>query len=248
MGLEHRGRGRKNGREKLDYDTINTDQASGRSYAGDAHKEGSEAFADSPEEIRELHIRKRSLDAMKKPELFYSYTVDVSVKREAELIHKLKNPQISLCKEVRYRFPESGETVLKERPLIIGTGPAGLFCGLMLARQGLPPCFAGTRKRSGRATEKGERVLQGGALDMQTNVQFGEGGAGTFSDGKLNTLVKDPLGRGKLVLELLPSSARILLFCMTINHTSVRMCWLRWLSICVKKSSAWAEPYGLIRR
>ena len=46
----------------------------------------------------------------------------------------------------------------------------------------------------------------------------------------------------------LPSSARILLFCMTINHTSVRMCWLRWLSICVKKSSAWAEPYGLIRR
>ena len=113
----------------------------------------------SPEEIRELHIRKRSLDARKKPELFYSYTVDVSVKREAELIHKLKNPQISLCKEVRYRFPESGETVLKERPLIIGTGPAGLFCGLLLAR--LPPCFAGTRKRSGRATEKGERVLAG---------------------------------------------------------------------------------------
>ncbi len=109
MGLEHRGRGWKNGREKLDYDTINTDQASGRSYAGDAHKEGSEAFADfAGRNQGTLHIRKRSLDARKKPELFYSYTVDVSVKKETELIHKLKSPQISLCKEARYRFPKAG--------------------------------------------------------------------------------------------------------------------------------------------
>lgn len=156
----------------------------------------------SPEEIRELHIRKRSLDARKKPELFYSYTVDVSVKREAELIHKLKNPQISLCKEVRYRFPESGETVLKERPLIIGTGPAGLFCGLMLARQGYRPVLLERGSAVDERQKKVNAFWQGGALDMQTNVQFGEGGAGTFSDGKLNTLVKDPLGRGKLVLEL----------------------------------------------
>lgn len=156
----------------------------------------------SPEEIRELHIRKRSLDARKKPELFYSYTVDVSVKREAELIHKLKSPQISLCKEARYRFPESGETVLKERPLIIGTGPAGLFCGLMLARQGYRPVLLERGSAVDERQKKVNAFWQGGALDMQTNVQFGEGGAGTFSDGKLNTLVKDPLGRGKLVLEL----------------------------------------------
>ena len=122
----------------------------------------------SPEEIRELHIRKRSLDARKKPELFYSYTVDVSVKREAELIHKLKNPQISLCKEVRYRFPESGETVLKERPLIIGTGPAGLFCGLMLARQGYRPVLLERGSAVDERQKKVNAFWQGGALDMQT--------------------------------------------------------------------------------
>lgn len=156
----------------------------------------------SPEEIKELHIRKRSLDARKKPELFYSYTVDVSVKKEAEILHKVKSPQVNLCKETRYQFPESGETALKERPVIIGTGPAGLFCGLMLARHGYQPILL---ERGSSVEERQKKVnafWQGGALDPQTNVQFGEGGAGTFSDGKLNTLVKDPLGRGKLVLEL----------------------------------------------
>ena len=156
----------------------------------------------SPEEIKELHIRKRSLDARKKPELFYSYTVDVSVKKETEILHKVKSPQVNLCKETRYQFPESGETALKERPVIIGTGPAGLFCGLMLARHGYQPILL---ERGSSVEERQKKVnafWQGGALDPQTNVQFGEGGAGTFSDGKLNTLVKDPLGRGKLVLEL----------------------------------------------
>lgn len=156
----------------------------------------------APEEILELHIRKRSLDARKKPELFYSYTVDVSASREKELLHKGKNPQISLCKEEHYHFPEAGEECLRERPLIIGTGPAGLFCGLMLARHGYRPILL---ERGSSVEERQKKVnafWQGGTLDPQTNVQFGEGGAGTFSDGKLNTLVKDPLKRGQLVLEL----------------------------------------------
>ena len=155
-----------------------------------------------PEEILKLHIRKRSLDARKKPELFYSYTVDVSVRREKELLHKGKNPQISLCKEEHYHFPEAGEERLRERPVIIGTGPAGLFCGLMLARHGYRPILL---ERGSSVEERQKKVnafWQGGTLDLQTNVQFGEGGAGTFSDGKLNTLVKDPLKRGQLVLEL----------------------------------------------
>ncbi len=156
----------------------------------------------SLEEIRELHIRKRSLDARKKPELFYSYTIDVSVKKETEILHKGKSPQVNLCKETVYRFPEAGEERMGERPVIIGTGPAGLFCGLMLARHGYRPILL---ERGSSVEERQKKVnafWQGGALDAQTNVQFGEGGAGTFSDGKLNTLVKDPLGRGKLVLEL----------------------------------------------
>lgn len=156
----------------------------------------------APEEILKLYIRKRSLDARKKPELFYSYTVDVSASREKELLHKGKNPQISFCKEEHYHFPEAGEERLRERPLIIGTGPAGLFCGLMLARHGYRPILL---ERGSSVEERQKKVnafWQGGTLDLQTNVQFGEGGAGTFSDGKLNTLVKDPLKRGQLVLEL----------------------------------------------
>ncbi len=156
----------------------------------------------SPEEIKELYIRKRSLDARKKPELFYSYTIDVSVKKEAEILHKVKSPQINLCKETCYQFPVAGDERMGECPVIIGTGPAGLFCGLMLARHGYRPILL---ERGSSVEERQKKVnafWQGGPLDVQTNVQFGEGGAGTFSDGKLNTLVKDPMGRGKLVLEL----------------------------------------------
>lgn len=165
-------------------------------------KKAAKLLRTSPEEIRSLHIRKRSLDARKKPELYYSYMIDVSVKNEKELIRRANNPQISLAKETAYQFPESGTEQLKERPIIIGTGPAGLFCGLMLARHGYCPILI----ERGSCVEKRQKKVvsfwQGGTLDVQTNVQFGEGGAGTFSDGKLNTLVKDPLGRGKLVLEL----------------------------------------------
>ena len=156
----------------------------------------------SPEEIKELYIRKRSLDARKKPELFYSYTIDVSVKKEAEILHKVKSPQVNLCKETRYQFPVAGDERMGERPVIIGTGPAGLFCGLMLARHGYRPILL---ERGSSVEERQKKVnafWQGGPLDVQTTVQFREGGAGTFSDGKLNTLVKDPMGRGKLVLEL----------------------------------------------
>lgn len=156
----------------------------------------------SPEEIREIHIRKRSLDARKKPELYYSYTIDVSVKKEKEVIRRGNSPQISLVKETTYQFPEPGTKQLQARPIIVGTGPAGLFCGLMLARHGYRPILL---ERGSCVEERQKKVTsfwQGGTLDAQTNVQFGEGGAGTFSDGKLNTLVKDPLGRGKLVLEL----------------------------------------------
>ena len=203
MGVEHRGSCRKNSRENRKQMIRLTQIKLPADHTPEAlKKKAAKLLRVSPEEIRELHIRKRSLDARKKPELFYSYTVDVAVKKESEVVHRAKNPQVMLCKDAQYHFPEPGETVLRERPVIIGTGPAGLFCGLMLARHGYRPVLIERGSCVEKRQEKVNRFWQGGNLDVQTNVQFGEGGAGTFSDGKLNTLVKDPLKRGQLVLEL----------------------------------------------
>lgn len=156
----------------------------------------------SPEAIEELYIRKQSLDARKKPELFYIYTVDIKTEKEQSVIHKAKNPQISLCDRQEYRFPAPGGQKLEYPPVIIGTGPAGLFCGLLLARHGYRPILLERGEDVDSRRKSVDRFWETGILDEHSNVQFGEGGAGTFSDGKLNTLVKDPLKRGQLVLEI----------------------------------------------
>lgn len=157
----------------------------------------------SPEQIRSLRIRKQSVDARKKPELFYIYTVDVETGREEAVVHKLKNPQILLFREKPYVFPRSGTGRLEHAPVIVGMGPAGLFCGLMLARAGYGPVILEQGMDVDTRQKQVARFWETGELDVRSNVQFGEGGAGTFSDGKLNTLVKDPLGRNRLVLETL---------------------------------------------
>lgn len=156
----------------------------------------------TPEEIREMNIRRQSLDARKKPELFYSYTLDLKTTKDAEIVRKAKNTGVILCREETYRCPDPGVVPLKNRPVVIGTGPAGLFCGLMLARCGYRPLLLERGGDVDARKQKVERFWQTGELDPESNVQFGEGGAGTFSDGKLNTLVKDPSMRNQLVLEL----------------------------------------------
>lgn len=127
--------------------------------------------------------------------------VDVTVANEERLIHKAKNTQILLHREEEYHFPKSGKECLHERPVIIGTGPAGLFCGYMLAKHGYEPLILERGEDVDTRRQKVDHFWSGGELDLQCNVQFGEGGAGTFSDGKLNTLVKDPAQRNHLVLE-----------------------------------------------
>lgn len=157
----------------------------------------------APESIAAIHIRKQSLDARKKPELFYSYTVDVETTvPEQQVVHKAKNPQILIHQETSYQFPEQGSESMKHPPVIIGTGPAGLFCGLMLARNGYRPILLERGEDVDARQQKVNRFWETGTLDVRSNVQFGEGGAGTFSDGKLNTLVKDPLKRNQKVLEI----------------------------------------------
>ena len=168
-------------------------------------------------------IVKRSLDARKKPVIFYSYTVDVEGLNENEVIKRAKGSQISVVEPARYRFPSSGGERLKiedfqsvlersmvikkeHRPVIIGTGPAGLFCGYMLAIHGYRPILLERGMDVEHRCEKVEEFWKTGRLDTECNIQFGEGGAGTFSDGKLNTLVKDKDGRSRQVLSIFVTS------------------------------------------
>lgn len=151
-------------------------------------------------ELKEYHIRKRSLDARKKPELYYVYSVDLRVKNEEPVLRRMKGKARKVT-ESPYRAPEHGAERAAGRPVVIGSGPAGLFCGYLLAQEGYSPLII-ERGAPVRERQKDvERFWKTGVLDPDSNVQFGEGGAGTFSDGKLNTLVKDAKGRNRFVLE-----------------------------------------------
>ncbi len=154
-------------------------------------------------ETPEFSIKRRSIDARKKENLCYSYTVDVSMpKKWEERFFKRKRRGISKVKQVAYHFPYIANQVSKEkkRPIIIGTGPAGLYCGLMLAKAGYKPILLERGRAMEERVEAVEAFWNGKKLSPNCNVQFGEGGAGTFSDGKLNTTVNDKFGRNDEVL------------------------------------------------
>ena len=159
----------------------------------------------------EFRIVRRSVDARKKPDLFFSYTVDAVYDKEKQILSRRKK-YFQKTSAVKYHFPMQSSSLTGEvdtavrtdggdRPVIVGTGPAGLFAGLALARAGLKPILI---ERGDPVEERKKAVdlfLDQGQLDPDSNVQFGEGGAGTFSDGKLNTMVKDRTGRNRFVLE-----------------------------------------------
>lgn len=161
----------------------------------------------SPDQIRQVTLIKRSLDARKKPDLHYSMVLDVEVEKEETLLKKCRNDRDILQKTVReYEFPYTYLVDKRKdpqnRPVIIGAGPAGLVCAYYLAKHGFRPILL---ERGKMVHERKKDVLhfwETGELNQESNVQFGEGGAGTFSDGKLNTLVKDKYGRCQAVLKL----------------------------------------------
>ncbi len=150
-----------------------------------------------------VEIVKRSLDARKKPQLFYVYVVDVTVpeKEESKLLKRCHNHQIQKIEPVKYAFPVKHYEG-QERPVIVGMGPAGLFCGYVLAKAGFRPILLERGKCVEERSRDVEAFWETGHLNTESNVQFGEGGAGTFSDGKLNTLIKDKYGRNKEVLRI----------------------------------------------
>ncbi len=157
-------------------------------------------------DIRRMDIVRQSIDARKKPDIYYTYTVDIQAADEEKILKSLRKKkgagdQIQKVSVQEYQFPESG-TLPQEHPtVIVGTGPAGLFCGYFLARHGYRPILLERGKDVDARQEDVDAFWRGEALNPSSNVQFGEGGAGTFSDGKLNTLVKDKDGRNGAVLK-----------------------------------------------
>ena len=156
----------------------------------------------SPERIERLTILKKSIDARKKPEVLLLYQVAVSVSsNEQKLLndHHIKN--IAKYEKKSYQLVHGLSLSQGSRPVIVGLGPAGLFAGLVLAEAGLCPLIIERGKPASERREDVEEFFRTGVLVPDSNVQFGEGGAGTFSDGKLNTGVHDKNGRNRFVLE-----------------------------------------------
>ena len=170
----------------------------------DLRKKTAKMMGVSADQIQSVELVRQSLDARKKPDLYYLYALDVAVAgKEAAIVKRARSVNVQIRKEEAYRLPDPGIEPLRERPVIVGFGPAGMFCGLMLARAGYRPLILERGLDADSRAKAVARYWTDGTLDPECNVQFGEGGAGTFSDGKLNTLVKDPSGRNKEVLKIL---------------------------------------------
>lgn len=157
------------------------------------------------QDILEMKIIRQSVDARRKPEIFYSYSLDIKVGNEARILHRFQGRENQVCRaqEAEYAFPQSGQKRREGATVIVGMGPAGLFCGYFLALHGYCPILLERGKCVEERQRDVEEFWRTGRLNEESNVQFGEGGAGTFSDGKLNTLVKDRDGRNGVVLETL---------------------------------------------
>jgi uncharacterized FAD-dependent dehydrogenase len=147
-------------------------------------------------------VFKRGVDARKPNAILFTYTLDVTLRDEAAILARFKNdPHVSITPDTGYHFVAQAPQNLSSRPVVIGMGPAGLFAGLLLAQMGFRPLILERGKAVRERTKDTFGLWRQGLLNPESNVQFGEGGAGTFSDGKLYSQIKDPRYLGRKVLE-----------------------------------------------
>jgi len=153
-------------------------------------------------ELIQYRIFKRSYDARKKKNIILVYIVDVELVQEKFLLKRFKkDPHVGLAPDMSYQFvthAPSAQTI--ERPIVIGTGPCGMFAGLLLAQMGLRPIILERGKSVRDRSKDTFGFWLKKRLNPESNAQFGEGGAGTFSDGKLYSQVRDPKYYGRKVL------------------------------------------------
>lgn len=157
-------------------------------------------IADS--ELQDFSVFKRSYDARQKHKILLIYIVDVQVQHEDKLLQKFANDQhIKATPDMAYQFVAQASGTQASRPVVIGMGPCGIFAGLLLAQMGFRPIILERGKAVRERTQDTWGLWRNHTLNPESNVQFGEGGAGTFSDGKLYSQIKDPKFYGRKVLE-----------------------------------------------
>ncbi len=153
------------------------------------------------EQLLSYEIRRRGYDARNKRNIYLVYTLDVNTSNNARLLEQFAdNGSVKATPDMRYNFVAQAPAGLEERPLVIGFGPCGLLTALLLAQMGYKPLIIERGKAVRERTQDTFGFWREKKLNTESNVQFGEGGAGTFSDGKLSTQIKDPKQYGRKVL------------------------------------------------
>ena len=156
------------------------------------------------DDVLSYRVFRRGYDARKKSAIVFVFTLDVELRDEAAVLRALAaqqdTTQIGPTPDTSYRFVTQAPAHLSSRPVVIGTGPCGLLAGLVLAQMGFRPILLERGKAVRERTKDTWDLWRQGELNPESNVQFGEGGAGTFSDGKLYTQIKDPHHYGRKVL------------------------------------------------
>lgn len=155
------------------------------------------------EQLISFNLFKRSYDARKKnTELLFIYTIDLHASNEEELLRKFADDHnVVPAPDVTYKYVAQAPEGLDARPIVVGLGPCGIFAGLLLAQMGFKPIILERGKEVRQRTKDTWGLWRKSVLNPESNVQFGEGGAGTFSDGKLYSQIKDPQHHGRKVLE-----------------------------------------------